>query len=136
MEFSRQEYLSGLPYPSLGDLSYQGSNPGLPNCRQILYCLSHQGSPFNSPYSIGNYIQYLVINHNEKDVKKKRAYICITESLCCIADSNTTLSINYTKKKKRNLHLQYLSLLTLCPHRFGGEAEGPERRIKGRTTRS
>ena len=21
----------------------QGSNPGLPNCRQILYCLSHQG---------------------------------------------------------------------------------------------
>ena len=23
----------------------QGSNPGLPLCRQILYCLSHQGSP-------------------------------------------------------------------------------------------
>ena len=23
----------------------QGSNPGLLNCRQILYCLSHQGSP-------------------------------------------------------------------------------------------
>ena len=23
----------------------QGSNPGLPNCRRILYCLSHQGSP-------------------------------------------------------------------------------------------
>ena len=23
----------------------QGSNPGLPNCRQILYCLSHLGSP-------------------------------------------------------------------------------------------
>ena len=22
-----------------------GSNPGLPYCRQILYCLSHQGSP-------------------------------------------------------------------------------------------
>ena len=22
----------------------QGSNPGLPHCRQILYCLSHQGS--------------------------------------------------------------------------------------------
>ena len=26
----------------------QGSNPGLPHCRQILYCLSHQGSP--KPY--------------------------------------------------------------------------------------
>ena len=23
----------------------QGSNPGLPQCRQILHCLSHQGSP-------------------------------------------------------------------------------------------
>ena len=23
----------------------QGSNPGLPYCRQILYCLNHQGSP-------------------------------------------------------------------------------------------
>ena len=23
------------------------SNPGLPHCRQILYCLSHQGSPFS-----------------------------------------------------------------------------------------
>ena len=25
-----------------------GSNPGLPHCRQILYCLNHQGSPMNS----------------------------------------------------------------------------------------
>ena len=23
----------------------KGSNPGIPHCRQILYCLSHQGSP-------------------------------------------------------------------------------------------
>ena len=27
----------------------QGSNPGLLHCRQILYYLSHQGSPFSSP---------------------------------------------------------------------------------------
>ena len=25
----------------------QGSNPGLPHCRQTLYCLSHQGSPWS-----------------------------------------------------------------------------------------
>ena len=25
----------------------QGLNPGLPHCRQMLYCLSHQGSPIN-----------------------------------------------------------------------------------------
>ena len=43
MEFSRQEdwshsLLQGI-FPT------QGSNPGLPHCRWILYCLSHQGSP-------------------------------------------------------------------------------------------
>ena len=87
MEFSRQEYWSGLPFPSPGNLPdpgikpmsrashalaggfftteppgkpqeywnrqpfpysgiflTQGSTPGLPHCRWILYCLSHQGS--------------------------------------------------------------------------------------------
>ena len=28
-----------------GIFSTQGLNPGLPHCRRILYCLSHQGSP-------------------------------------------------------------------------------------------
>ena len=27
----------------------QGLNPGLSHCRQILYCLSHQGSPYRCP---------------------------------------------------------------------------------------
>ena len=40
-EFSRQEYWSGLPFPSPGDLPDPG-NPGLLHCR--LYPLSHQGS--------------------------------------------------------------------------------------------
>ena len=44
MEFSRQEYWSRLPFPSLGDLLTQGSNLGLPHCKQTLYHLSHQGS--------------------------------------------------------------------------------------------
>ena len=43
--FSRQEYWSGLPCPPPEDLPTQGSNPGLLHCRQILYHLSHQGSP-------------------------------------------------------------------------------------------
>ena len=30
MEFSRQEYWSGLPFPSLGDLPYLGIEPGSP----------------------------------------------------------------------------------------------------------
>ena len=45
MEFSRPEYWSG--YPSLLQVIFptQGSNPGLPHCRQILNQLSHKGSP-------------------------------------------------------------------------------------------
>ena len=31
--------------PPPGDFPTQGSNSGLPPCRWILYCLSHQGSP-------------------------------------------------------------------------------------------
>ena len=41
MGSSRQEYWSGLPCPPPGSLP----NPGLLHCRQILYHLSHQGSP-------------------------------------------------------------------------------------------
>ena len=44
MAFSRQEYWSGLPFPSPGDLPDPGINPSLPQYRQALYCLSCQGS--------------------------------------------------------------------------------------------
>ena len=37
--------LGWMPFPSPGDLSNQGLNPGLLHCRQSLYCLSRQGSP-------------------------------------------------------------------------------------------
>jgi len=46
IEFSREEYWSGLPFPFPGDFPNPGkSNPGLLYCRYILYYLSHQGSP-------------------------------------------------------------------------------------------
>ena len=44
MGFSRQEYWSGLPFPSPGDLPNPGMEPGLPHCRQTFYCLSHRRS--------------------------------------------------------------------------------------------
>ena len=45
MEFSRQEFWSGLLFFLLQAIFLtQRSNPGLLHCRQILYCLSHQGS--------------------------------------------------------------------------------------------
>ena len=36
--FPRQEYWSGLPFPSLGELPHQGLNLHILYCRQILYC--------------------------------------------------------------------------------------------------
>ena len=51
---SRQEYWSELPFPSPGDLPNPASNLGLPHCRQILYQLSHKGSPLMTS-SKGNY---------------------------------------------------------------------------------
>ena len=44
MGFSRQQYWSALPFPFPGDLP-DPENPGLLDCRRMLYHLSHQGSP-------------------------------------------------------------------------------------------
>ena len=45
MEFSRPEYWSGYLFLLQGIFPTQGSNPGLPHCRRILYRLSYKGSP-------------------------------------------------------------------------------------------
>jgi len=47
MGFSRQEYWSGLPFPSPEDLPNPGIKPGSPALQTIFYHLSHQGSPLN-----------------------------------------------------------------------------------------
>ena len=53
MEFSRQEYWSGLPFSFPGDLPYLGTelrvptlHLGLPHCRQILYHCATWEAPF------------------------------------------------------------------------------------------
>ena len=45
MRFSRQEYWSGLPFSSPGELPNSGIEPSLLHCTQILYRLRYQGSP-------------------------------------------------------------------------------------------
>ena len=44
--FSRQEYWSGLPFPSPGDLPDQGIEPSLPHCRQTLLLSEPPGKSF------------------------------------------------------------------------------------------
>ena len=46
MGFFRQEYWSGCHALLQGIFPIQGSNPDLPHGRRILYCLSHQRSPY------------------------------------------------------------------------------------------
>ena len=67
--FSRQEYSSGLRFPSPGDLPTQGWNTDLLHCRQILHHLSQQGSPHVKLY----------IMQNKLDVKK--SHWCYREKL-------------------------------------------------------
>ena len=52
MEFSRQEYGSGLPFPSPGDLPDSGIEPRSPN-------LCHQGSPSLTSLSFNITLAYL-----------------------------------------------------------------------------
>jgi len=45
LEFSRQEYWSGLPFPSSGDLPDPGIEPGSPAMQADSLLSIHQGSP-------------------------------------------------------------------------------------------
>ena len=46
MGFPRQEYWSGLPFPSLGNLPDPGTEPRAPALQADSLRLSHQGSPY------------------------------------------------------------------------------------------
>ena len=61
MAYFRQEYWSELPFPPPGDLSDPGIEPGLLHCRQILYYLSHQGSPYRrkGSHMIGDLLEQI-----------------------------------------------------------------------------
>ena len=71
MKFSKQEYWSGLSFPSPGIFLVQGSNPGVLHCRQILYHLSHQGSPSTSLFWIKRQLISRNSNREMKRVKIK-----------------------------------------------------------------
>ena len=63
MGLFRQEYWSGLLFPSPEDLPTQGSNPGLLHCRQILYHLSYREDLSPSiimKFSKGRHLGWLV----------------------------------------------------------------------------
>ena len=98
----------------------QGSNPGLPYCRQPLYQLSHKGSliPGSIPGSgrspgegNGNSAQYSClensvdrgswwatvqrVGHDWATNRTEHVYVKSANSCCCMAESNITLKSNY-----------------------------------------
>ena len=58
MGLSRQEFWSELPFPSPRDLPYPRIEPGSP-AWQILYCLSHWGSPIYMTLYLIGFLQFL-----------------------------------------------------------------------------
>ena len=115
MGLSRQEYQSGLPFP-LGIFQTQGSNPGLPHCRQTLYPLSHQGSPWGTMRKAvrkGGVIGFLrFLLH-----LKPQAFLLLLCRVVLSAQSSFQLTKGKNlaaTKSLLHLHCSVLSLSVLC----------------------
>ena len=50
----------------------QGSNPGLPHCRWILYCLNHQGSPRIREWVAYPFFRIFMIQESNQDLPHRR----------------------------------------------------------------
>ena len=70
VQFPRQEYWSGLPFPLQGIFLNQGSNPGLPHCGQTLYHLSHQGIPIGE--GNGKPLEYSCLENPMNSMKRQK----------------------------------------------------------------
>ena len=83
MEFSRQEYWSGLPFPSPGDLPDPEAEPAFlvfPALAGRFFTIALPGKPVYVCMCVCMYVcVYIYI------------YINKTESLCCTVETNTTL---------------------------------------------
>ena len=75
MEFSRPEYWSGQPFPSPEDLPNPGIKLGSPALQQILYHLSHQGSPFEIVYRAFLSFKSESISHDRGSVYTGHRYL-------------------------------------------------------------
>ena len=78
MELSRQEYWSGLPFPSPGDLPDPGIEPMSPALAGRFFSLSHRGSPFKNKIIYVKsefFLQLSYIHHLFKDTIEHLLYI-------------------------------------------------------------
>ena len=110
MGFSRQEYWSGLPFPSPEIFAPQELNPSLLHCRQILYDLSHQGSVLAHTQRIGTF-QVKISGKSEKRlsslivaVSHLWEWLALTPwtlSLFCLnCDSSQEISLSFLSSER------------------------------------
>ena len=66
IEFSKQEYWSGLPFPSPGDLPNPGIEPRSLHCRQILYHRATREVPYLLEYP------FIIKGYNSGTARWKR----------------------------------------------------------------
>ena len=83
--FPRQGFHTGLPLPPPGDLLDPGikpAPPGLLQCRQILYPLSHQGSPQN----FYTYRKQRTVHIKKKiyRIPLKKKYVVLQKCVCIL----------------------------------------------------
>ena len=93
MEFSRQEYWSGLPFPSLMDLPDPVIEPSLLYCRQILYCLSHQSLYRKMKFGLGRHRDDHLCDSCEWQGCSKRTLDCCCELLAATFSGFSCLTV-------------------------------------------
>ena len=98
-DYARQEYWSGLPFPSPGIFQTRGSKPSLLYCKWILYHLYHQGSPWTQGL-LNNRNLYLTALKPGKSKMKASADLVSGESL---------------------LPGSQMAIFSLCAHLEGGQ---------------
>ena len=120
MRFSRREYWSGLPFPSPGNFPSQVLNPGLPHCRQTLYCLSHQGSQKNIYFCFIDYVKVFdCVDHNKlwkilKELKIPDSLTCLLRNL--YAGPEATINWAWNRpipNRKRSMSTLYIFTLLI-----------------------
>ena len=83
MGFPRQEYWSGLPFLSPGDLPNPGIEPSLLHCEQILYHLSHKGSHQIFTLSYNGCLIWICLDDLNLNIKPLNTLILSTHYVSC-----------------------------------------------------
>jgi len=77
---SQARILDWVAISSLGIFPTQRSNPSLLHCRQILYCLSHQGSPI--PSLINHRSTFFFLEEEEiREVGREKSRSCLLSTV-------------------------------------------------------